>query len=157
MNITVIAEQIPLGGEALRFDTGPRSLTLPYHSKFDPIVNFPDLSVGITKTLWSAATAALTNPKELFILVDPENTYADNLTEPPTLTVAVTRADDIAGTNAAVVAVFDVRRECPLLLPGLMRAAVDTSTANRVLYAVTARNNHASGYGSINARCLVVA
>lgn len=155
MNITAITEEI-LGGEWSRYDSGARALTFTNPAKDDRVISFPDLSVPTTKDVWSPEISHITLPEAIFILVDPDNTYADNLVTPPRVTFEFSIADDNSGTNEAIALVVNVRREMPLMLDvSDIRSAIDQATENRKFYKIRGRSNMASGYGTIRARCLV--
>lgn len=159
----------PMGGEIVRIDNSnsdgtARKLTTS-GVKDDVIAVLPDLGTGLTKTIWSAATSTLTSPSAVCILIDPENTYDDDLDrdsfaagKAPCITFEISTADAVAGVlvtpsapaNEAVIFCVDCYREFEFGLPSCaFRAAITTATQTRALSKIRARNNCVSGFGSI--------
>lgn len=145
-----------IGGEGARCDIGLRELTLSNGTKADAIANLPDLVSATTKTLWDSTASTLTSPAAVMIVVDPDDVYEDNASTPPTVTIEVSIADDTSGTNIAVAGCIDVRREVPLVLPGAnWRSEITQASANKVLSKIRARNNGASGTGTVKVRAFI--
>jgi hypothetical protein len=163
----------PLGGEIVRMDNSnsdgtARQLTLTNDTKDDIIVTLPDLGTGSTKTIWTASQSNLTRPLAILFIVDPHNSYDDDLLrdsfaagKSPCITVEISTADAVAGVlttpttpvNEAVVLCIDVYREFELKLPSSgCRSTISTTSQDKAISKIRARSNMVSGFGQIKVR-----
>lgn len=169
-----------LGGETVRLealgsDGTARKLTLTDQTKDDTVITLPDLATGLTKTVWNAATSNLRQPLAIVLLLDPANTYADDLSrtsfaagKSPCVIVEISTADASSGVlitptspaNESVSLRIGLYREFPLVIPTNACASATTGTTiamlDRAINKIQARSNMASGFGPVKLRCLVL-
>ncbi len=96
--------------------------------------------------LWSAATSVIDSFTTGIIIVDPDNTYANDAAVP-----VVTVEFQGAGTG---IAAFAVRRETPFVLSADDIGA-DIDNLDELIDTITAKNENADDAGDIEVRIIL--
>lgn len=100
-----------------------------------------------SKTLWAAASSALTAFSMCIIEVDPDGVYADD--------AAAAKLNVEFQGSGATAAAFTVRRECPLVLTTDDIGAA-AATISETIDTIIATNTNAADIGDVSVRIILL-
>lgn len=134
---------LTIGGEKTRI---VRDSTLTVgDEKFDQTATVADNNT--TVTLWAAANSPVGAFTTAIILVDPDNTYADDA-------AAAKLEIEFQGDGTDVIA-FTVRREAPLILT-TDDIGADVDSIDEVIDTIRAKNTNADAAGDVSVRIVLL-